>query len=66
MKVKVVSPYQVVHEGKTYTEGDTVDAPEAEANEWLTAGYVEETKSDSKAQSSSSNKAQQSSSNKSK
>lgn len=44
MKVKVTGPYQVVHEEKVYTEGDTIDAPDVDAQEWVTAGYVEEVK----------------------
>lgn len=67
MKVKVTGSYQIVHEGKRYTEGDTLDAPDGEAQQWVNAGYAEkverkaekaQSKSDNKAQASAPNKAQ--------
>ncbi len=48
MKVKVTGPYQVVHEGKTYTEGDTIDAHDTDAQVWVSAGYAEKVKSSGK------------------
>lgn len=47
MKVKVTGPYQIVHEGKVYTDGDTVEARDAEAQSWVSAGYAEESGTDS-------------------
>lgn len=41
MKVKVLGTYQIRHDGETYTAGDTVDAPDAEAQQWVDAGYAE-------------------------
>ncbi len=54
MKVKVTGPYQVVHEDKAYTEGDTFEAPDADAQQWVTAGYVLEVKASNKAATSKS------------
>ncbi len=52
-------PYQVAHEGKVYTEGDVIDAPEGEVAGWVAAGYVEEAKdAPAKAQPKAANKAQ--------
>lgn len=45
MKVKVTGPYQVAHEGKVYTEGDTLEVPEPQARQWISAEYVEEVSS---------------------
>lgn len=66
MKVKVIGTYQVFHDGEAYTEGDTIDAPDAVAQQWIDSGYAEESdsKAESKAKQSSSNKAQKSSNDK--
>lgn len=48
MKAKIKAPFQVVHEGKRYTDGDVVDAPEPTVRSWITAGYAEETSSGKK------------------
>ncbi len=66
MKVKVTGPYQIVHDGKTYVEGDTVEAQDVDAAQWVTAGYAQEVKpSGSKAETDAPNKAQKTSPNKS-
>ena len=41
VKVKVNAPYRVVHEGEPYSNGDEVVVPEAVADEWLRATFVE-------------------------
>ena len=64
MKVRVVGTYQVVHEGKQYLEGDEIDAPDGDAQQWVTAGIAEPVKSGAKAQDSADNKAQDSAANK--
>ncbi len=56
MKVKVTGPYQVVHEGKTYTEGDTIDAHDVDAQAWVNAGYAEKVKSSGKSAGDSKSK----------
>ncbi len=56
MKVKVTGPYQVVHEGKTYTEGDTIDAHDVDAQVWVNAGYAEKVKSSGKSAGDSKSK----------
>lgn len=43
MKAKIRAPFQVVHEGKRYTDGDVVDAPEPLVRSWITSGWAEET-----------------------
>jgi hypothetical protein len=68
VKVKVTGPYQVVHDDKRYVEGDEFDAPDGDAQRWVTAGYVEQVRErkSEKAQSGddTDNKAQRSASNK--
>lgn len=57
MKGRVQGTYQVVHEGKAYTEGDVVDAPESLIREWISRGYMideEEAKAREKAEAKSS------------
>jgi hypothetical protein len=41
VRVKVRSPYRVVHEGDPYTEGDTLTVWEATAQQWEQYGWVE-------------------------
>jgi hypothetical protein len=40
IKVKVLAPYRVCHEGEAFTDGDTVSVPEKRAQEWEDAGWV--------------------------
>lgn len=49
MKVKVVGPYQIVHEEKVYTEGDVIDAHDVDAKAWVVSGLAEEVKASHKA-----------------
>jgi len=68
MKVRVVGPYQVVHEDKQYLEGDEFDVSDGDAQPWVNAGYVEQVRErkSEKAQSGddTDNKAQRSAPNK--
>lgn len=41
VKVKVVAPYRVLHEGKPFVGGDQVTVPSDTADHWLKAGWVE-------------------------
>jgi hypothetical protein len=41
VKVKVVAPYRVIHEGKPYVGGDVVDVPTDTANTWLKSKWAE-------------------------
>ena len=42
VKVKVVSPFRIVHEGVAYIDGDVIEAPHDEdASLWLKSGWVE-------------------------
>lgn len=41
VKVKVVAPHRVLHEGKPYVGGDVLDVPDdAEHKIWLQSGWV--------------------------
>lgn len=42
MKAKIKAPFQVIHDGTRYTDGDVVDAPEQTARSWIAAGYADE------------------------
>jgi hypothetical protein len=44
VKVKVVAPWRVCHDGKAYADGDTATVPETVAEEWLANGWVEKVK----------------------
>lgn len=44
MKVKVVQPVQVVHDGKRHTIGDVVEVPDEVAAAWIAQGWVSEVK----------------------
>ena len=44
MKVKVVQPVQVVHDGTRYTIGDVADVPDGVGAQWLAQGWVSEAK----------------------
>ena len=48
MKVRVVGPYQVNHDGKNRVKGDEFDAPKGDAEQWISRGYVEEVKEPAK------------------
>lgn len=48
MKVRVNDNTQIAHGDKLHKGGTTFDAPEADAREWITAGYATEVKSTSK------------------
>jgi hypothetical protein len=42
VKVKVVAPYRVLHEGKPYVGGDVLEVPkDKERDIWLKSGWVE-------------------------
>jgi hypothetical protein len=41
VKVKVVAPYRVIHEGKPYVGGDVVDVPADTADTWLKSKWAE-------------------------
>ena len=42
MKVKVVEPYRVVHEGKPYVGGDVLEIPDDDEHKiWLQSGWVQ-------------------------
>jgi hypothetical protein len=42
LKVKVVAPYRVTHQGKPYVDGDVLEIPnDKEHDTWLKAGWVE-------------------------
>ena len=41
VKVKVVAPYRVVHEGKPFVGGDAVMVPAELAENWIKAKWVE-------------------------
>jgi hypothetical protein len=41
VKIRVSNRWRVVHEGKSYTKGDTLTVPEDVADEWQKNGYVE-------------------------
>jgi hypothetical protein len=45
VKVKVTDRFSVAHDGKRYTKGDTVSAPENVADEWERNRWVERVKS---------------------
>jgi hypothetical protein len=42
MRVKVLAPYQVVHDGIVYLPGKTADVPEEVAAVWIRAEWVTE------------------------
>ncbi|MGO9228552.1 MAG: hypothetical protein ACLQKA_04980 [Bryobacteraceae bacterium] len=45
LKVKVVAPYRVLHEGKPYVGGDTLEVPDDEDHKiWLQSGWVQPVK----------------------
>jgi len=44
VKVKVVQPVQVVHDGKRHTIGDVVEVPDEVAAAWIAQGWVSEVK----------------------
>ena len=50
MKYRVTGPYQVVHDGKVYVDGDVVEASSGDASAWVAAGYVVEEKPAKKAE----------------
>jgi hypothetical protein len=41
IKVKVLPPWRVCHEGEAFTDGDVANVPEAVAAEWEQSGWVE-------------------------
>jgi len=41
MKIKVLQPCQVCHDGKIYRPGDTADVPDAVAKAWLISSWVD-------------------------
>jgi hypothetical protein len=42
VKVKVVAPYRVVHEGKPYVGGDVLEVPNDEERDiWRKSGWIE-------------------------
>jgi hypothetical protein len=40
VKVKVLAPWRVCHDGEAFTDGDTLTVPESVAKEWEEAGWV--------------------------
>ena len=40
-RVRVLAPFQVVHETRPYTGGDVVEVPESIADSWLLNKWVE-------------------------
>ena len=49
IKVKVRSPFRVIHEGKPHTDGDVLTVPEKVAAEWEAQNLVERVASKEKA-----------------
>jgi hypothetical protein len=41
VRLKVVAPYRVIHEGKPYVGGDVVDVPADTADTWLKSKWAE-------------------------
>ena len=41
VKVKVKSPFRVLHEGKPFTGGDVAEVPGATAQTWIASGWAE-------------------------
>lgn len=41
MKVKVLAPFQVSHDGVIYRPGERADVPDHLARGWLAAGWVD-------------------------
>jgi hypothetical protein len=41
VKVRVRSPFRVVHEGKPFVGGDVVEVPNATAQTWIKAEWAE-------------------------
>jgi hypothetical protein len=42
LKVKVIEPFRVLHEGVAYTGGDTLEVPNDEEHDtWVKSGWVE-------------------------
>jgi hypothetical protein len=39
-RVRVVAPYRVCHEGKSFVGGQIVSVPAAKADTWIKAGWV--------------------------
>lgn len=48
MTVTVTPPYQVVHQGRAYTGGDTLDVDEGTARRWIARGWAAPAKGKSK------------------
>ena len=44
MKVKVIAPVEVVHDGKRHTLGDVVEVDDTTGQEWLRQGWAAEAK----------------------
>lgn len=40
MRVRVSTPTQIRHEGRTYSAGDEIDVPVEAARKWVAAGWV--------------------------
>jgi hypothetical protein len=48
IKVKVLAPYRVCHDGEAYVGGDTASVPEKVGQEWEQSGWVERVTSTAK------------------
>ena len=40
VKVRVLNPYRVVHEGKSYSDGDEVTVPESIGAQWERSHWI--------------------------